>query len=68
MRWSPPSIRRKGVAAVSAPADVAGGTGDIAFRVVDAGGAETRATVMDINAEMLEAGRERAAASGRATG
>ncbi|HET7681094.1 MAG TPA: bifunctional demethylmenaquinone methyltransferase/2-methoxy-6-polyprenyl-1,4-benzoquinol methylase UbiE [Xanthobacteraceae bacterium] len=45
--------------------DVAGGTGDIAFRVVDAGGAETRATVMDINAEMLKAGRERAAESGR---
>jgi demethylmenaquinone methyltransferase/2-methoxy-6-polyprenyl-1,4-benzoquinol methylase len=45
--------------------DVAGGTGDIAFRVVDAGGAETRATVMDINTEMLKAGRERAAASGR---
>ena len=45
--------------------DVAGGTGDIAFRVVDAGGAETRATVMDINAVMLKAGRERAAASGR---
>ena len=43
--------------------DVAGGTGDIAFRVVNAGGAETRATVMDINAEMLKAGRERAAAS-----
>ncbi len=43
--------------------DVAGGTGDIAFRVVAAGGAETRATVMDINAEMLKAGRERAAAS-----
>jgi demethylmenaquinone methyltransferase / 2-methoxy-6-polyprenyl-1,4-benzoquinol methylase len=45
--------------------DVAGGTGDIAFRVVDAGGAETRATVMDINGEMLKAGRERAAASHR---
>ena len=45
--------------------DVAGGTGDIAFRVIDAGGAETRATVMDINAEMLKAGRERAAASSR---
>src|SRR5687767_15754980 len=28
--------------------DVAGGTGDIAFRVIDAAGAETRATVMDI--------------------
>jgi demethylmenaquinone methyltransferase/2-methoxy-6-polyprenyl-1,4-benzoquinol methylase len=45
--------------------DVAGGTGDIAFRVVDAGGAGTRATVMDINAEMLKAGRERATALGR---
>ena len=33
--------------------DLAGGTGDIAFRVVEAGGAGTRATVVDINAEML---------------
>jgi demethylmenaquinone methyltransferase / 2-methoxy-6-polyprenyl-1,4-benzoquinol methylase len=40
--------------------DVAGGTGDIAFRTVDAGGAGTRATVCDINAEMLGAGCERA--------
>jgi len=46
--------------------DVAGGTGDIAFRVVDAGGAGTHATVMDINAEMLKAGRARAEAQGRA--
>ncbi len=42
--------------------DVAGGTGDIAFRVVAAGGAGTRATVCDINAEMLAVGRARAAA------
>jgi demethylmenaquinone methyltransferase / 2-methoxy-6-polyprenyl-1,4-benzoquinol methylase len=40
--------------------DVAGGTGDVAFRVVAAGGAGTRATVVDINAEMLAVGRERA--------
>jgi demethylmenaquinone methyltransferase / 2-methoxy-6-polyprenyl-1,4-benzoquinol methylase len=40
--------------------DVAGGTGDIAFRVIAAGGAGTRATVCDINAEMLAVGRERA--------
>jgi demethylmenaquinone methyltransferase/2-methoxy-6-polyprenyl-1,4-benzoquinol methylase len=40
--------------------DVAGGTGDIAFRVMAAGGAGTRATVVDINADMLEVGRERA--------
>jgi demethylmenaquinone methyltransferase / 2-methoxy-6-polyprenyl-1,4-benzoquinol methylase len=44
--------------------DVAGGTGDIAFRVVDAGGAGTHATVMDINREMLKAGRARADARG----
>jgi demethylmenaquinone methyltransferase / 2-methoxy-6-polyprenyl-1,4-benzoquinol methylase len=45
--------------------DVAGGTGDIAFRVIDAGGAGTRATVIDINGEMLTAGRERASERGR---
>ena len=44
--------------------DVAGGTGDIAFRVVAAGGAGTMATVCDINAEMLAVGRERAAELG----
>jgi demethylmenaquinone methyltransferase/2-methoxy-6-polyprenyl-1,4-benzoquinol methylase len=42
--------------------DIAGGTGDIAFRVVERGGPQTRATVCDINAAMLEVGRERAAA------
>ncbi|MBK5961805.1 bifunctional demethylmenaquinone methyltransferase/2-methoxy-6-polyprenyl-1,4-benzoquinol methylase [Rhodoplanes elegans] len=40
--------------------DVAGGTGDISFRTVAAGGAGTRATVCDINTDMLEVGRERA--------
>jgi demethylmenaquinone methyltransferase / 2-methoxy-6-polyprenyl-1,4-benzoquinol methylase len=40
--------------------DVAGGTGDIAFRVVGAGGPGVRVAVADINAEMLEVGRERA--------
>ena len=40
--------------------DVAGGTGDIAFRVIDKGGPGTRATVCDINPEMLTVGRERA--------
>jgi demethylmenaquinone methyltransferase / 2-methoxy-6-polyprenyl-1,4-benzoquinol methylase len=42
--------------------DLAGGTGDIAFRVIKLGGAATRATVCDINADMLDVGRERAAA------
>jgi demethylmenaquinone methyltransferase / 2-methoxy-6-polyprenyl-1,4-benzoquinol methylase len=40
--------------------DVAGGTGDIAFRVAQAGGTGTRATVLDINADMLAVGRARA--------
>src|SRR5262245_40054443 len=44
--------------------DVAGGTGDIAFRVIDAGGAATRVTVADINPDMLAVGRERAAERG----
>jgi demethylmenaquinone methyltransferase/2-methoxy-6-polyprenyl-1,4-benzoquinol methylase len=44
--------------------DVAGGTGDIAFRVVDAGNHATRATVADINHAMLDVGRERAVARG----
>jgi demethylmenaquinone methyltransferase / 2-methoxy-6-polyprenyl-1,4-benzoquinol methylase len=40
--------------------DLAGGTGDIAFRVADAGGPNTHVTVCDINAEMLAVGAERA--------
>jgi demethylmenaquinone methyltransferase / 2-methoxy-6-polyprenyl-1,4-benzoquinol methylase len=44
--------------------DVAGGTGDVAFRVIDAGGPGTRVTVADINAEMLTVGRERASERG----
>src|SRR6202045_778092 len=42
--------------------DIAGGTGDVAMRVVAAGGAQTRATVCDINPDMLAVGRERAEA------
>ena len=40
--------------------DVAGGTGDIAIRVVQAGGPATTATVADINGDMLAVGRARA--------
>ncbi len=40
--------------------DLAGGTGDVAFRVVDAGGPGTRVTVCDINEDMLAVGAERA--------
>jgi demethylmenaquinone methyltransferase/2-methoxy-6-polyprenyl-1,4-benzoquinol methylase len=44
--------------------DVAGGTGDIAFRIIAGGGAGTRVTVCDINADMLTVGRDRAARRG----
>ena len=46
--------------------DLAGGTGDVAFRVLAAGGAAARATVVDINSDMLDVGRARAAARGLA--
>jgi len=42
--------------------DMAGGTGDIAFRAAKAAGSGFRATVCDINSDMLEVGRNRAAA------
>jgi len=41
--------------------DLAGGTGDIGLRILRAGGAGTRVTICDINPDMLEVGRERAA-------
>ena len=44
--------------------DLAGGTGDVAFRVAEAGGENTRVIVCDINEEMLSVGRERAAERG----
>jgi demethylmenaquinone methyltransferase/2-methoxy-6-polyprenyl-1,4-benzoquinol methylase len=44
--------------------DIAGGTGDVALRALAAGGERTRATVCDINADMLAVGRERAAVRG----
>jgi demethylmenaquinone methyltransferase / 2-methoxy-6-polyprenyl-1,4-benzoquinol methylase len=42
--------------------DVAGGTGDIAFRVLDVAGPDATATVLDINGDMLAVGRDRAPA------
>jgi demethylmenaquinone methyltransferase/2-methoxy-6-polyprenyl-1,4-benzoquinol methylase len=44
--------------------DVAGGTGDIAFRALEAVGPGLDVTVLDINREMLGVGRERAAGRG----
>jgi demethylmenaquinone methyltransferase/2-methoxy-6-polyprenyl-1,4-benzoquinol methylase len=40
--------------------DLAGGTGDIAFRAAQTAGTGFQAIVCDINADMLEVGRERA--------
>ena len=44
--------------------DVAGGTGDVAFRAREAGGALTRVTVVDVNEAMLRVGQERAGTRG----
>ena len=46
--------------------DVAGGTGDVAFRIIQAGGPRTRTTVLDINGPMLGVCRDRADALGLA--
>jgi demethylmenaquinone methyltransferase / 2-methoxy-6-polyprenyl-1,4-benzoquinol methylase len=64
---NPPRPRRglnKEQARPFALLDVAGGTGDVAFRVAKAGGSGTRVTVADINTEMLAVGRQRAAEQG----
>ena len=44
--------------------DVAGGTGDIAFRAIEASDRKAHATVLDINGSMLAVGAERAAKKG----
>ena len=48
--------------------DVAGGTGDVAFRVAAAGGPRTEVTVLDINPDMLAVGEARAAKRPRLAG
>jgi demethylmenaquinone methyltransferase / 2-methoxy-6-polyprenyl-1,4-benzoquinol methylase len=44
--------------------DVAGGTGDVAFRIAKKAPADARVTVLDINGDMLDVGRDRAAERG----
>jgi demethylmenaquinone methyltransferase / 2-methoxy-6-polyprenyl-1,4-benzoquinol methylase len=65
---NPPRRRPSRETATKAPSfallDLAGGTGDIAFRVIEAGSSSARATVVDINADMLAIGRARAAERG----
>ncbi len=62
-RASPDSPAMRG-AQPFALLDLAGGTGDVAFRAIEAGGADLRATVVDINAAMLDVGRARAGERG----
>ena len=44
--------------------DVAGGTGDIAFRIIEASDKQAQATILDINGSMLAVGQDRAAKRG----
>ncbi len=44
--------------------DVAGGTGDVAFRIIEASNKHAHTTVLDINSSMLDVGRERARKNG----
>ena len=46
--------------------DVAGGTGDVAWRVAEAGGPRTEVTILDINPDMLRVGRSRLEQRGKA--
>jgi demethylmenaquinone methyltransferase/2-methoxy-6-polyprenyl-1,4-benzoquinol methylase len=62
-RASPDSPAMRG-AQPFALLDLAGGTGDVAFRAIEAGGAGLRATVVDINTDMLDVGRARAGERG----
>jgi demethylmenaquinone methyltransferase/2-methoxy-6-polyprenyl-1,4-benzoquinol methylase len=59
--WKDEFVRMVKPRADEAILDMAGGTGDIAFRLAKAG---ARVTVADINPAMLEVGRERAAKRG----
>ena len=59
--WKDRFVRRIKPRGGEAILDMAGGTGDIAFRLADVG---ARVTVSDINQEMLDVGIERALARG----
>jgi demethylmenaquinone methyltransferase / 2-methoxy-6-polyprenyl-1,4-benzoquinol methylase len=65
--WKDVMVNRLGISRTRrfAHLDVAGGTGDVAFKVV-AAGSGAHATVCDINGEMLKVGKERAEKRGLA--
>lgn len=58
--WKDTLIRKIRPTANLSYLDVAGGTGDIAFRIAKAAGTASHITVSDINAQMLEVGKSRA--------
>lgn len=58
--WKNRFVRLMRPAAHKRLLDVAGGTGDIAFRYREKAGEETAITVSDLNGEMLKVGRKRA--------
>lgn len=58
--WKDTLIRKIKPTASLSYLDVAGGTGDIAFRIAKAAGTAKNITVSDINANMLEVGKSRA--------
>jgi len=47
--------------------DVAGGTGDITFRLLEKASPEAKATILDISHDMLEVGKQRAMENGHAS-
>ena len=56
---APPKGPSKNANSVWKSLDVAGGTGDIAFGIVEASNRIAHVTVLDINSSMLEVGRQR---------